>query len=107
MQICLVALALLLVALHAPTASAAPVPQLRKLAQLPGGTEGRATITWDTINCNRVDSFAACDGVSNLPSRACCNQFGCTANFDQGGSQCASDTFLGCCPGLQVAPPRG
>jgi hypothetical protein len=80
-QICFAVLVLLVVALSAPPASAAPVPQLRKLAQLPGGMEGNADIIWDAINCRSVVSHIACDGVTNLPSAACCNEFGCRAHL--------------------------
>jgi hypothetical protein len=47
----LAALAVLAVTCMAPRASAAPVPQLRKLSQVVPGIEGTASVTWEVGTC--------------------------------------------------------
>jgi hypothetical protein len=101
-QVCLALLALLLVTLHTPRASGAPVNQLRKLTQQRKLTQG--PVAFLPSQCRRQSSDFPCDlPDGRFPVPSCCNESGCQGRTDCGdasdGFVCPADTtFVACCP---------
>jgi hypothetical protein len=107
LQVCLALLALLLVTLHAPPASAS-LADLGRVTQDRSLTDPEAA-SFQTNECHQqaggVGRTQPCSGI-NLPTPACCNSAACTGRKDREGGSCdASTTFTACCPPTQTAHP--